>query len=80
MTTNILELDQVYTIADRVYWEILDELGIEDKCIYEVKNEGTRNTDFGEAIYFRIEEAVKEAVNFDDELGYTCPKFEPTEN
>ena len=80
MTTNILELEQICNIADRVYFDVINHLDIEHKCIEEDEDtEGTKNTEKGEELYYLIENAVMNAIDYQDN-SYTCPKFEPTED
>ena len=67
MTINILELDQVCDISERVYFDVVDHLEIWDKCIIEDdETEGTKNTEYGENLYYLIENAVKNAIDFQD--------------
>ncbi|MFY8159721.1 MAG: hypothetical protein ACOVNU_00185 [Candidatus Kapaibacteriota bacterium] len=77
---NILELDQICDIADKVYFDIVNYLGISYKCVEDDPEnpQGTRNTEYGEDLYYSIEEAIKNSVSYKEE--YTCPKFEPTED
>jgi hypothetical protein len=65
MTTNILELDQICNIADRVYFDVINHLDIEHKCIEEdAETGGTKNTEYGEDLYFLIEEAIENAIDY----------------
>jgi hypothetical protein len=67
-SSNILELDQVCTITQEVYFQIVDHFGIAKKCIeHDPENQdGTRNTEYGEELYNLIEYAVKNAIDFQD--------------
>jgi len=84
MTINILELDQICDIADRVYFDVIEHLGIYDKCVEDdIDHErlidyGSKNTEYGSELYYLIENAVMNAIDYQDN-SYTCPKFEPTE-
>ena len=79
MTTNILELDQVCDIADKVYFDVIDHLGIESKCVEDDEDtDGTKNTEYGSELYYLIEYAIMSSIDYQDK-NYTCPKFEPTE-
>ena len=79
MTINILELEQICDIADKVYFDVINHLDIEHKCIEDDEDTGgTKNTEFGEDLYFLIEDAIESAIDYKRE--YTCPKFEPTED
>lgn len=65
MTINILELDQICNIADRVYFDVINHLDIEHKCIEDdAETEGTKNTEFGSDLYFLIEEAIENAIDY----------------
>ena len=80
MTINILELDQICDIADKVYFDVINHLDIEHKCIEDDEETGgTKNTEKGEELYYLIENAVMNAIDYQDN-SYTCPKFEPTED
>ena len=79
MTINILELDQICNIADKVYFDVINHLDIEHKCIEDdTETGGTKNTEYGSELYYLIENAVMNAIDYQDN-SYTCPKFEPTE-
>jgi len=77
----------VCNIADRVYFDVVDHLELWDKAIEANEEEGTKNTEYGENLYYLIEEAVKNAIDYQDldagfiasekDKEYTCPKFEP---
>jgi hypothetical protein len=64
---NKMNLDQVCTIADGVYWEILEKFGVYDEAIHQNVDGSTENTVYGEDLYYTIEEAVKNAVNYKEE-------------
>jgi len=65
MTINILELDQICNIADRVYFDVINHLDIEHKCIEkDAETGGTKNTEYGEDLYFLIEEAIENAIDY----------------
>ena len=67
MTINILELETICDIADRVYFDVIDHLGIESKCVEDdSENEGTQNTEFGSELYYLIENAIKSAIDFQE--------------
>jgi hypothetical protein len=79
MTINILELDQICNIADRVYFDVIDHLDLENECIeFDEDTGGTKNTEYGSELYYLIENAVMNAIEYQD-YSYTCPKIEPTE-
>jgi len=65
MTINILELDQICNIADRVYFDVINHLDIEHKCFeYDSDIYCTKNTEFGQDLYFLIEEDIENAIDY----------------
>ena len=73
MALNILELDQVCNIANEVYFEVVEHLGLYDTMIEEDPEHkdsairGTQNTEKGEELYYLIENAVKNAIDYQDQ-------------
>ena len=68
MTINILELDQVYNIADKVYFDVINKLNIYDKCVQDdPSTDGTMNTQFGTELYYSIEDSIKSAIDYQGE-------------
>lgn len=68
MTLNILELDEVCNIADRVYFDVIDHLDIENQCIeFDEDTGGTKNTEKGMELYYLIEDSVKSAIKYREE-------------
>ena len=68
MCLNRLELDEICEIADRVYFDVIDHLDMENLCVeFDEDTEGTRNTEYGMELYYLIEEAVKRAINYKEE-------------
>jgi hypothetical protein len=69
-----MNLDQVCTIADNLYFEVVEHLGLYDVMVEEDPDHAgssircTKNTEKGEQLYYIIEEAVKDAVNYKEEL------------
>jgi hypothetical protein len=72
MKANTLNLDQICTIADEVYFETVEHLGLYDVMIEEDPEHlgsairCTKNTEKGEALYYLIENAIKLSVNYPD--------------
>ena len=67
MTINILELDQVCNISEKVYFDVIDHLNIESKCVEnDPDTEGTQNTEYGTDLYYLIENAVKSAIDYQE--------------
>jgi hypothetical protein len=68
-----MKLDQVCTIADDVYFEVVEHLGLYDVMVEEDPDHSgsaircTQNTEKGEELYYIIEEAIKNAVNYKEE-------------
>lgn len=69
MTINILELDQICNIADKVYFDVISKLNIYDKCVQDDPDtDGTKNTEFGTELYYSIEDAVMTAIDYQGEV------------
>ena len=68
-TSKALRDEQIYELADTLYWQILNVLDIEHICI-EVNNDGTRNTELGRELYYTIEQTIQDfgMENDDDEV------------
>ena len=65
MTINILELEQICDIADKVYFDVINHLNIEHKCIEDDEDSGgTKNTEYGTDLYFLIEGAIESAIDY----------------
>jgi hypothetical protein len=55
-----IDQEDVWELADLLYWQVLDVLGIEDKCVMDnPDDEGTRNTELGEELYNTIENSIQ---------------------
>jgi hypothetical protein len=57
----------VYDLADKIYWEVLDVLKIEHKCVEVDPDdpEGTKNTELGMELYFAIENIIERSLKDD---------------
>ena len=66
MTINILELDQVCNIAEKVYFDVVDHFDVYDEMIESNDEDGSKNTEKGEELYYLIEEAIKSAIDYQD--------------
>ena len=66
MTINILELDQVCTIASEVYFEVIDQFNVHDKAVITFADGSSENTQYGEELYMDIEGAIKRAIDYQD--------------
>ena len=70
MTINILELDQIHNIAEQVYFDVINHLDLYDVMIEEDPEHKdssircTKNTEKGEDLYFLIEEAIENAIDY----------------
>ena len=63
-----LELDDVYDIANDVYFEVIRYLGVYDKCVEDDPDtNGTRNTEYGRDLYYSIEDTIKQTLNIKDD-------------
>ena len=52
--------DQIYDLADKIYWTVLDALNIESDCVMlDPDNDGTKNTEKGTNLYYAIEESLQ---------------------
>lgn len=67
-TENKLELDDVYSVANDVYFEVIRYLDVYDKCVVDDEDTGgTKNTDYGRDLYYLIEDTIKDTLNIKDE-------------
>lgn len=66
---NKLTFEEVCDLANDVYWEVVNKFNAEDKCVMDdPDNEGgTRNTEFGQELYYLIEDTIKESINYKEE-------------
>jgi hypothetical protein len=65
---NKLELDDVYDIANDVYFEVIRYLGVYDKCVKkDPTTNGTKNTDYGRELYYLIEDTIKHTMKIRDD-------------
>ena len=65
--SNKLELDDVYSVANDVYFEAIRYLGVYDKCVEDDPDtNGTRNTEYGRELYYLIEDTIKDTLKIDD--------------
>ena len=65
---NKLEIDDVYSIANDVYFEVIRYLGVYDECVVDDEDTGgTKNTEYGRDLYYLIEDTIKETINYKEE-------------
>jgi hypothetical protein len=65
---NKLELDDVYDVANDVYFEVIRYLSVYDKCVEnDPDTNGTKNTEYGRELYYLIEDTIKETLKINDE-------------
>jgi len=70
MSKNILNQDQVFEIADSVYFAVIEELGITSECVQDYADgSGSTNTEKGRDLFYTIEDTIKAAINFDEMEG-----------
>jgi hypothetical protein len=56
---ELISDNDVFDMADRVYWNVINFLGIEDDCVeLDPDTNGTRNTEHGALLYNVIEAAL----------------------
>jgi hypothetical protein len=60
--------EDVWELADTLYWEIVTKLNIVDECVIDDPDneEGTRNTEKGEDLYYTIENTIQAWGELDD--------------
>lgn len=66
-----LELEEICDIAHAVFVSVVTELGIKSKCIEldpDSTDGGTRDTEYGNKLYWAIEDAIKSSVKFDNDF------------
>ena len=66
---NKLDFDEVCDLANDVYWEVVNKFDAIDRCVIDDpdNDEGTRNTEFGQELYYLIEDTIKESINYKEE-------------
>jgi hypothetical protein len=70
MSKNILNHDQVFLIAESVYFAIIEELGITSTCVEDhADGSGSTDTEKGQNLYYTIEDTIKSAINFNEMEG-----------
>ena len=67
--SNKLDFDEVCDLANDIYWEVVNKFNAEDKCVMDDPDNkgGTRNTEFGQELYYAIEDTIKESINFEED-------------
>ena len=66
-----LEFEEICDIAHKVFESVVAELGIESECIEldpDSTDGGTRDTEYGNKLYWAIEDAIKSSVKFDNDF------------
>jgi NH3-dependent NAD+ synthetase len=62
-----LSKQQIYELAESVYWNVIEHLEIEHECIEDLDDgEGTQNTEKGTQLYYAIEDNLMERHNGED--------------
>jgi hypothetical protein len=66
---NKLDFDEVCDLASKIYWEAVNKFDAEDKCVMDDPDNkgGTRNTEFGQELYYLIEDTIKESINYKED-------------
>jgi hypothetical protein len=62
MSTRGLTDDQIYSLAESIYFNVIAELNLTEQCIEnDFENEGcTRNTERGQDLYWTIEQTLQD--------------------
>ncbi len=56
---ELISDNDIFDMTDRVYWNVINFLGIEDDCVeIDPDTDGTRNTEHGTLLYNVIEAAL----------------------
>jgi hypothetical protein len=64
---NLLTHDQVFEIADSVYFAVIEELGITSACVEDYPDgSGSTDTEKGRDLFYTIEDTIKSAINFNE--------------
>ena len=66
---NKLDFDEICDLASKIYWEVVNKFDAEDKCVMDDPDNkgGTHNTEFGQELYYLIEDTIKESINYKEE-------------
>ena len=66
---NKLDFDEVCDLASKLYWEVVNKFDAENKCVMSDPDNkgGTRNTEFGQELYYLIEDTIKESIDYKEE-------------
>ena len=59
---KILTNNSIFEIAESIFFEVVTELNIENKC-FDTFNGSSINTDYGSNLYYAIESALSESLN-----------------
>ena len=66
---NKLDFDEVCDLASKLYWKVVNKFDAENKCVMSDPDNkgGTRNTKFGQELYYLIEDTIKESIDYKEE-------------
>jgi hypothetical protein len=55
-----MDREDVYDLADKIYWEVIDILGVTSKCVIADQDnpDDTINTELGTELYYAIEDII----------------------
>jgi hypothetical protein len=62
-----LNTENIATIAENVYFSVIDELNMNDECINLLVDGSTENTMRGQELYYMIESAIENAFTREDD-------------
>jgi hypothetical protein len=54
--------EEIFTLADSLYWSIIDQLDLREKLVIKDPDNlgGTKNTEEGSDLYYCIEDTIKD--------------------
>ena len=60
---EVITDNDLFDLADAIYWRVVEGLGIEDQCVEDdLETGGTKNTQKGINLYWTIEQAILDHV------------------
>ena len=60
--------EEIFTLADSLYWSIIDQLDLREKLVINDEDNlgGTKNTEEGSDLYYCIEDTVKKHFKMEE--------------
>lgn len=59
LKTSLDDAQLVYDLADKIYWQVLQALSLEQFCVIATET-GTQNTELGTMLYYTIESTIED--------------------